>query len=192
MNNPTHRLCAWKHGWYLRISRGESIPMPLIAINLWERVCWEMSLSRELSLLVWWRQRRRRTTLAKKKNWGSKPCSKTFRSCWIVLWQQMVEQKDIHSSSPGITPKLKFAAEQPSTGECWIPPKKDTLCPRAEEKPQQDGRRGKITFRIKPLTHQRRSEGSNKSCVRQDPETSQRLSQNCFWVSPAKVWVCWF
>ena len=28
--------------------------------------------------------------------------------------------------------------------------RKDTPCPRAKEKPQQDGRRGKITFRIKP------------------------------------------
>ena len=36
----------------------------------------------------------------------------------------------------------------------------DTLPPRAE-KPQQDGRRGKITFRIKPHTCQRCSEGLN-------------------------------
>ena len=33
------------------------------------------------------------------------------------------------------------------------------------------------------------SEGSNKPCVHQDPETPQRLSQNCVWVSPAEVWV---
>ena len=44
---------------------------------------------------------------------------------------------------------------------------------------QQDGRRGKITFRIKPHTCQRCSEGSNKPCAHQDPETPQRLSQNC-------------
>ena len=31
-----------------------------------------------------------------------------------------------------------------------------------------------------PLTRQRHSEGSNESCAHQDPETSQRLSQNCF------------
>ena len=37
--------------------------------------------------------------------------------------------------------KIQLAAEQPSTGECWIPPKKDTPRPRAKEKPQQDGRR---------------------------------------------------
>ena len=51
---------------------------------------------------------------------------------------------------------------------------------RAKEKPQQDGKRGKITFRIKPHTHQRLSEGSNIPCAHQDPETPQRLRQNCF------------
>ena len=44
---------------------------------------------------------------------------------------------------------------------------------------QQDGRRGKITFRIKPHTCQRCSEGSNKPWVHQNPETPQRLRQSC-------------
>ena len=48
-----------------------------------------------------------------------------------------------------------------------------TPCPRAHEKPQQDGSRGKIMFRIKPNTHQRHSEGSNKPWGHQDPETPQ-------------------
>ena len=55
------------------------------------------------------------------------------------------------------------------------------------EKPKKDGRRGKITFRIKPHTHQRHLEGSNISCAQQDPETSQRVRQNCVWVSPEEV-----
>ena len=54
---------------------------------------------------------------------------------------------------------------------------------------QQDGMRGKIAFRIKPHTFQRCSEGSNKPCVHQDPESPQRLRQNCVWVSPEEVWV---
>ena len=58
--------------------------------------------------------------------------------------------------------------------------KKDTLHPRAKEKPLHDGRREEITFRIKPHNRQRCSEGSNKPCVQQDPETPQRLSQHCF------------
>ena len=82
----------------------------------------------------------------------------------------MVEQKDVYSSSPARTPKLQLTAEPPSTEECWIPPKKDTPHPRAKEKPQQGGRRAEIVFRIKPHTHQRCSEGSNKPHEHQDPE----------------------
>ena len=41
--------------------------------------------------------------------------------------------------------------------------KKHTLCPRAKEKPQQDGRRGEIAFTIKPHTCHRCLEGSNKT-----------------------------
>ena len=50
------------------------------------------------------------------------------------------------------------------------PTKKNTPHPRAKEKPKQDGRRGKITFRIKPHSHQRCSESSNKTlCTPGDP-----------------------
>ena len=54
--------------------------------------------------------------------------------------------------------------------------------------PQQDGRRCEIAFRIKPLTHQRCSEGSNKAFGHQDPETLQRLRENCVWVSLQRYW----
>ena len=70
---------------------------------------------------------------------------------------------------------------------------KDNPRPRAKEKPQQDGRRGEITFRVKPHTHQRYLEGSNKPCTHQDPETPQRLSQNCeclLWRSGSAVDCC--
>lgn len=61
------------------------------------------------------------------------------------------------SSFPSRTQKLQFAAEQPSTEEYWIPPKKkkDNPHPRTKEKSQKDGRRGEILFRIKPQTQQR-------------------------------------
>ena len=55
----------------------------------------------------------------------------------------------MHPPSPVGTPKLQLVAEQPSTGEYWIPPKKDTPCPRAKDKPQQNGRRGAIAFKSK-------------------------------------------
>ena len=70
---------------------------------------------------------------------------------------------DVNSSSPARTPKLQPAAEEPLTGEYWIPPKKYTSRPRAKEKPQQDGRRAEVTLRIKPHTHQRHLKGSNKT-----------------------------
>ena len=60
---------------------------------------------------------------------------------------------------------------------------------RAKEKPQQDGSRGKITFRIKPHTCQIRSNGSNKPHAHQGPKTPQRLSQSWVWVSPVEVQV---
>ena len=74
----------------------------------------------------------------------------------------MAEQKDM-CSSPAKTPELQLVAEQPSTGECWIPPKKDTPHPGAKEKPQQDSRRGKIAFSIQPRTGQRCLESSSKT-----------------------------
>ena len=74
------------------------------------------------------------------------------------------------------TPKLHLAAEQPLT-ECWIPPKKDTPCPKAKEKPQQE-RRGKTAVRIKPYTRQRPLEVSNKPCAHQDLRTPQRFSRS--------------
>ena len=58
------------------------------------------------------------------------------------------------------------------SGECWIPPKKDTPNPRAKENPQKDDRRGKITFRIKFHTHQRYLEGSNKTLCAPEPRDS--------------------
>ena len=70
--------------------------------------------------------------------------------------------------------KIATAAEQPSTAECWIPPKKDTPHQRAKVKPQQDGRRGKIAYRIKPQIPERLRRFKKKPCVPQ--ETPQRWS----------------
>ena len=98
----------------------------------------------------------------------------------------------MRSSSPVRTPSLHLAAEQPSTGKCWIPPKKDTPCPRAKEKPQQDGRKGKSAFRIKSHTRQGRSESSNKTLCAPGPrdptETEPGLPLSAS-VSPAEAWV---
>ena len=50
---------------------------------------------------------------------------------------KMSEWKEMCSSSPARTPKLQLAAEKPSTGGCWNPPKEGTPCPRTKEKWQQ-------------------------------------------------------
>ena len=64
------------------------------------------------------------------------------------------------------------------------PTKKDTPCPRAKEKAQQDGRRGEVAFRIKPHTHQRCSEGSNKTlCAPGDPTETKPPTYECLNVS---------
>ena len=82
------------------------------------------------------------------------------------------------------------------TIHCWTtidrrildPTNKRYPLPRAKYKPQQDGRRGEILFRVKPHTRQRCLEGSNKPCAppapRDPTETETEL-----WVSPAEVWV---
>ena len=48
-------------------------------------------------------------------------------------------------SIPESAPKSQLAVEQPSTGGCWNPPKKDTPHSKKKEKLQQNGRTGTIT-----------------------------------------------
>ena len=40
--------------------------------------------------------------------------------------------EDVGSSFPARTPKFQLAAEQPLSGDCWIPPKRITSHPRAK------------------------------------------------------------
>ena len=75
----------------------------------------------------------------------------SFRMDWMDLLAVQGTRKSLlqhHSSKASIPQCSAFF-----TGECWIPPKKDTLHPRAKEKPQQECRRGKIMFRIKHYTY---------------------------------------
>ena len=92
----------------------------------------------------------------------------------------MAEQKGARLSAPVRAPQLQLAPEQPSAGECWIPPKEQNApCPRTKEEPQQDGRRGEIMFTAEPYTHQRYSEGSNKAWAHQDTETEPDQPLKC-------------
>ena len=96
------------------------------------------------------------------------------------------QSRKTRSSSPGKTRKLQLTAEQLSTGECWIPPKKDSPHPRAKEKLQQDGRRSKITFRIKPIPTRDIQRAQTKPSMQQ--ENPQRLSQTWLWVFACLLW----
>ena len=62
---------------------------------------------------------------------------------------------------------------------------KKTPRPKAKEKPQQDGRRGKIAFRITAHTHQKCMEGSNKTlCTPGDSTETEPDLPLSVWVSP--------
>ena len=85
----------------------------------------------------------------------------------------------LRSSSSVRTPKLQLIVEQLLTGECWIPPKKDTLCPKAKEKPQQDVRQSEIMFRIKPLTHQTLRGLKNILCIPRPRDPTETETELC-------------
>ena len=63
-------------------------------------------------------------------------------------------------------------------------------CPSPTSGVHSDGRRGEFTFRIKPHSHQRCSEGSDKPCAHQDPET-QRETELCLSVSCGRIGQQW-
>ena len=77
------------------------------------------------------------------------------------------------------TPKLQLTAKQPLRGKCWIPLQKITQCPRANEKPQQDCKRGEIHLESNPILPRDTQRAQTKPCAHQDPETPQRLRHTC-------------
>ena len=77
------------------------------------------------------------------------------------------------SASPARTPELQLTAEQPLTGESWIPPKKDTPCPRAKEKTSKIIGGAKLRLEPNPILTRDIQQIQTKPCVHQDPGTSQ-------------------
>ena len=63
----------------------------------------------------------------------------------------MVEWKDVHSSPLVRTPKLQLAAEQPLTGECWIPPKKIPHVQRQRRSPSKTVGGAKLHLESNPI-----------------------------------------
>ena len=84
---------------------------------------------------------------------------KTFLSLLAILWNSAFKCVYL-SFSP-----LPFSCTAWELEQEWQRLWGNTPRPRPKEKPQQDGRRGEITFRIKPHTRQKGSEASNKPCA---------------------------
>ena len=94
----------------------------------------------------------------------------------------MAKYKDVYSSSPARTPKLQFTAEQLSTGEFWIPPIKDTHVQGQRRSPSKMVGRDKFCLESNPILTrdaQRAQTNLVPPTPAQDPETPQRLRQNC-------------
>ena len=75
------------------------------------------------------------------------------------------------SSFPARTPKLQLAAKQPSTGECWIPPKKDIQGQRRSSNKTVGG--AKSHLESKPIFTRGAQRAQTKPCEYQGPETPQ-------------------
>ena len=71
------------------------------------------------------------------------------------------------ASSSAKTPKLQLASEQPLTEECWIPPKKDSPCPRRSPSKMLGG--VKLCLESNPIHAKDVQRAQTKPCVHQDP-----------------------
>ena len=82
------------------------------------------------------------------------------------------------SSSPGRTPKLQLTAEKPSTGECWIPPKKKKTHVQGQRRtPNKTARGAKSCLESNPIPTRDAQRTQTKLCAHQNPETPQRLTK---------------
>ena len=87
------------------------------------------------------------------------------------------------------TPKLQFAAEQPLTGECWIPPKKIPHIQGQRRSPRKmvGGAKSCWDPNSIPAKDVWRAQTNLVHIRTQRPP--QRLSQNYVWVFPVEVQV---
>ena len=107
----------------------------------------------------------------------------THTGVWTLLdAHKMAEWKDLHSSSPAWTPKLHLAAEQPSTGECWLQPNKIPYFQgqRRSHSKMVGGVKSHLESNSIPIRDAWRAQ--TKPCAHQNQETPQKLSQACVWV----------
>ena len=77
------------------------------------------------------------------------------------------------SSSPARTPKLQLAAEQPSTGECWISPKKIPHVQWQRRRTNKMVGGAKSYLESNPIPRRYAWRAQTRPCVHQDLETPQ-------------------
>ena len=100
----------------------------------------------------------------------------------LVLWLQD-GGVDMCSSSSARTPKLQAAAEQPSTGECWIPPKEIPHIQRQRRSPPKMVGGAKLCLKLN-LFPPETLRGHKQNLVHNRTQgPHKRLSQTCLWVS---------
>ena len=92
------------------------------------------------------------------------------------------------SSSPERTPKFQLTAEPPLTAEWWIPPKKIPNIQGQRRSPDKMIGGVKSHLESNPTATRDSRRAQIKPCVHQDPETPQRPSQPCLWVSECLLW----
>ena len=77
------------------------------------------------------------------------------------------------------TPKLQLAAEQPLTGDCWIPPGKIPHVQGQRRCPSKAVGEAKLLLGSNLIPTRDARWTQAKPCAHQDPEAPQRLSQAC-------------
>ena len=77
----------------------------------------------------------------------------------------------MQSSSPVRPPKLQLTAEQPSTGQCWIPPEKEPCVQVQRRSPNKMVGGAKSCLESNPIPTRDTWRAQTKPCVHQDPET---------------------
>ena len=105
---------------------------------------------------------------------------------------QIVEQKDMHSSSPSRTPKLQKPLNDHWQENVGSHQKKILHVQGQRRSPNQMVGRAKSCLDSNPISTRDACRAQTKLCVHQDPEALQETEPDLplsVWVSPAEPWV---
>ena len=89
----------------------------------------------------------------------------------------------MRSTSPVRTPKLQLAPEQPSTGKCWIPPKKMPRIQEQRRSPRKMVGGEKSCLQSNPIPTRDTQRAQTKPWAHQDTETEPDQPLKCLNVS---------